>query len=1327
MRLPLLLRFFAEPSRTLALASPELQRVLDAAIFEPAAYQAAAPRSLPELIPAPDRTHLATPAGTLFCEMTHAPAPLLATVLSLLDHALDMDVGRYVRGSRAAAVIFYTVVLAVRIVAYARFALSPTARRVRGLERVVQSPEVFEAIRSGVGALRAKLEDHALPVLQGWYAKLREADQSHDACTCAAHMALVVGGYARGAELDDRGVFCLLSSRVFINMHLGDFDSSPSHADTALAHATRKTTLGDAQRGVGGSWPLGFSPIELMGLWQHHLGATLRWLTAHPRRASDLMEAVAQLEPTVGGSSSGGGGGNGSHAAAAAAAGAAPLPTRLWSSMVGCGCSGRFVLQHAPGDADSADSSDPAASRQEGAGATAAADTDSARDDGTVAPRRRSSTRRPIAARARRSLDPAGGAAQYEAWLRKRVCSLEETEINVQLGQLTWKRHHMQLLDRAICEHPDFVAVFGEDAASGRHQCAEVKRSEHRRWLRLLGARHDLHIWSAEERPPPPPPLAITKLFHAEAEPPERAPSRRSSERRPSKPGTSAPPPSEAALRFDPAHGWIVRTLEAFKSSLPSLEQLDDFGLVHVADDCALLTAVVPSGGRKELLVEREPPSLQVFGIHSHGRKWMRSLEYSSDTNRSLGELNGRVGLMLQPSPHWQAGEAAEPYAPTTSLVITRALVYGDAGSVETYVPPRHLSGVLPQALLLQYDFWQRPDGTLLAQRRGGTKGMPPLNAPDELVVSLAADGRATVRRVPLDACGVQQRDRARVLLSSAHIPRHDALGALLSVLGRAEDRAHMLLWSEAGEGSGASGADGGGEGGHSNAAGGGSPGGGGGDGSGGSASGGGALAGGEAAGGEAAGGEAAGEFVPPSLDVSLEGADHSSRRSSREERQDSPSPRGSRRPSVAIAPALAVGLVELPRLRLSFTAAHGSDGQMVLRSVEHPGLTLGWVACERLGALLRGLPHALLLLSASGDVSVLLSSLCKPCRLVHEANPLHTQLMLLRHAPGWNRKLSTSRHYLYEVHRSKSYLTPSSLAAAIYLLVLRWLARDFEAAFAIAPSCVTDAPLSAEEAQLWGLLKELEHDHEPAAHATRLKLHLGARACPELPCPWDASRELVMYLSKLEHVPVGCRLSAEEELTLLSELAERPPLRAYPMAEHRAAFLQAAFAAESAPSSIPVPTAAAFGSAGEYGVADALHASFDCPADGAALLEPEALLGWQRRLGSIAYNRPAAVTGLHAMRMLEEWLATPSLGADGKGFGTLYDLLTNALVSRIMIDDSAQMLGSLLTRLIAPRVHDELLPVLRLLEADPSLASRMVAVAPRLETRLGVTCLDLA
>ena len=52
-------------------------------------------------------------------------------------------------------------------------------------------------------------------------------------------------------------------------------------------------------------------------------------------------------------------------------------------------------------------------------------------------------------------------------------------------------------------------------------------------------------------------------------------------------------------------------------------------------------------------------------------------------------------------------------------------------------------------------------------------------------------------------------------------------------------------------------------------------------------------------------------------------------------------------------------------------------------------------------------------------------------------------------------------------MHRSGAYLTPPSLAARLYLLLLRWLARDFESVFAMCAGCASDSPLTAEEAQL--------------------------------------------------------------------------------------------------------------------------------------------------------------------------------------------------------------------------------------------------------------------
>ena len=97
LRIPLLLRFFSDPTRTAALSRPELQQLLDAALFEPGEWQADAPKPLPKLIPAPDRTHLATRAGILFNELTHSPSASVSAVTAILDNALDLDAGRYTR------------------------------------------------------------------------------------------------------------------------------------------------------------------------------------------------------------------------------------------------------------------------------------------------------------------------------------------------------------------------------------------------------------------------------------------------------------------------------------------------------------------------------------------------------------------------------------------------------------------------------------------------------------------------------------------------------------------------------------------------------------------------------------------------------------------------------------------------------------------------------------------------------------------------------------------------------------------------------------------------------------------------------------------------------------------------------------------------------------------------------------------------------------------------------------------------------------------------------------------------------------------------------
>ena len=62
-----------------AASFPLSQEVLDAALFEPGAWQPDLPKAMPSKIPAPDRNHLTTPCGLLFQE-----SALLTTYYLLL-------------------------------------------------------------------------------------------------------------------------------------------------------------------------------------------------------------------------------------------------------------------------------------------------------------------------------------------------------------------------------------------------------------------------------------------------------------------------------------------------------------------------------------------------------------------------------------------------------------------------------------------------------------------------------------------------------------------------------------------------------------------------------------------------------------------------------------------------------------------------------------------------------------------------------------------------------------------------------------------------------------------------------------------------------------------------------------------------------------------------------------------------------------------------------------------------------------------------------------------------------------------------------------------
>jgi len=1265
LRVPLLLRFFADPMRTSALAKPELQQMLDAALYEPGEWHPDVPKVAPTTVPTMDRSVLATPAGLLFNELTHSPAASVAAIVTIVENALDLDAGRYVKAGSSSAIL-YAIRLACRIEAFLTYLLSPKADEVRGLRMMSTadfggvSPAKTKLL-AAANTLRRKLMDHGLPVLQGWYARLRRDGMSRDACTVAAHMAFIYGDYpavndtpaaalkteplpgtpeaaaaAAAGEpcpVDARFTMMMLSTRVFLNVN-HDFEIEPDVMTGLMGARTRK----DRKRKVEVSammntamGELGYAPLDVFDLWQRHLHRVLAWLKANPEQASDIMEAIVRL---LSGRDKG-----------IKTQGGTRLVTREWASMKFTGCDGRYMPNSAATVANPA----RAAVARAGWGSENDAEADAAARSGG-----------------------------YVAWLRVKVSAAAETEINVQLGEMTLKRHHMQLLDASVCAHPDFAAVFGDTSTRGRHQCAEVKRSQRRRWMRLLGTRHDVQIWDADDRPPPSPGTALVSGLLAQ---------------------------------------WLEETLRPIKVAVPLLAhpEAPRLNLVEAHDTYAKLSVVV-EGVLKELVIYRFPAVLNVFNVTEHGRKWVRELVYTSDTARCYGDPIAGGGfqgaVVRKPRPHWTAGDMAVRSEPQSTLVIMRqaANVQANApNATQIFVPTRQLNGMMPEALLSQYLFWRDSAGQTLvghpmpkgdeeqdytgkvvakaeaANAAGGASGAAAAGSPErpmpkgdssqnqrlhlagkEEVTVTCQRGGSVIRRTLCDEKGSPIAGESRRLISTLGVDASSPYGKMVALLERVEDLAHVLVWSL------------------------------------------------------------------PQKEI-VDTANNPFAKASQAieaAATDTPSDSMAANPFASMAASVSkgvaaiaeqvqgpdsevpVGLIELPRLNLAFEAKKGPDGLVRMYSRENPGLYIGTLEGPRASHLLSGLPHALVLLNEEGDASVLLSALAKPIRLADPDSALSAQMLLARASKKWLSNLPTVTHFLYSVHRSQAFLTPPTLSATLNLLVLKWLARDFEAVFHLAPACAVDGALSPDELQLWQCVMALEDDVEPEAHACRLRLSLATRSCAAMVAEinWTVPQQLALYLNKLQFIPASCQLAAPDELILLRDYgAELPETRA------RIAFLDAAIDATLAKEAsannpfmagqMPAPTLQA-----NY-PARPKYVEFDVQMDAPALImAPEALVCWQKKLSSMSYSRPDEETGLKALKVISDWLRPDviRLDSDSKGFWLLYEMFTSSINLKILMDDSTFALGSLLLRLAAKGAGDELLPILRLMETNQAFANEM-------------------
>jgi hypothetical protein len=115
----------------------------------------------------------------------------------------------------------------------------------------------------------------------------------------------------------------------------------------------------------------------------------------------------------------------------------------------------------------------------------------------------------------------------------------------------------------------------------------------------------------------------------------------------------------------------------------------------------------------KEVVVWQNPPSINIFNVVEHGRRFFRVLEYASNMSMCLHEVESepypdRVAGILAMS----AGIPMSTGVPSDSLLISRAL--SKKIGTQVHIPKRFLAGIMPTAIIEKYSFWQSEDDNIV-------------------------------------------------------------------------------------------------------------------------------------------------------------------------------------------------------------------------------------------------------------------------------------------------------------------------------------------------------------------------------------------------------------------------------------------------------------------------------------------------------------------------------------------------------------------------------------------------------------------------------------
>ena len=390
----------------------------------------------------------------------------------------------------------------------------------------------------------------------------------------------------------------------------------------------------------------------------------------------------------------------------------------------------------------------------------------------------------------------------------------------------------------------------------------------------------------------------------------------------------------------------------------------------------------------------------------------------------------------------------------------------------------------------------------------------------------------------------------------------------------------------------------------------------------------------------------------------------------------------------------------------LRFTASE--DGR--LQCDEHGGLKVvkGRATEESLLRILCPFSRFVLLEDDIGDIFVLVSMADRPWP--SDAN--FAGVALARSDAQWLAALRIDqRHQLYAVHASHQFLKGTTLAAELYLMLLRVLRGLFcDACQGVVACMASGVPREAEEALLWQEIAiALQESSSVDAAVLRLKLtlllHQQGQASPE---GWDPEADLRLWTRHGYDASAGHLLTLAEDAALL-ELCSGSlagELRARRELQGRVLGLSAARG--HCTHSPPKP--------GAY--AEVLR--MPCLAGegplrkGRALLDEvslvqgftftEALLEMRQDEPPPGDLGPGQKNGAHAASFLLRHLP-PQLPQD---FLTLYELLTGVQKICLLPSDDIALAAELLAFVVPPAElerHPILATILRALHSDPATA----------------------